>query len=153
MDFIYMHRKKSDAINIIKDFLNMARIRFNLSVRFIRTDGKKTLDNEYARITSGITTERTAPDTPAQNGVAERAGGVLTTHARCLRIAANLPANLWPEIYKAAAYLHNRTSKRHLGWKTPYEALTKQKPSLSHLHAYGCRAYPLNKHILRLEKM
>jgi hypothetical protein len=98
-------------------------------------------------------TERSAPATPAQNGAAERSRGVIVVKARCLCIAANLPANLWPETVKTAGYLNNRTPKRHLGWKTPIEALTEQKPSLSHLHVYGCRAYALDKHIPRLDKL
>jgi hypothetical protein len=80
-------------------------------------------------------------------------GGMIVLRARCLRIAACLPANLWPEIIQAAVYLNNRTPKRQLSWKTPYEALTQSKPNLSHLRIYGCRAYPLNKHIPRSEKL
>jgi hypothetical protein len=70
-----------------------------------------------------------------------------------MRIAAGLPADLWPEIMMTAGYLNNRTPKRTLQWKTPFEALTGQRPQLSHLHPYGCRAYPLNKHIPRSEKL
>ena len=101
----------------------------------------------------GITTERTAPDTPDQNGAAERSGGVILTKARSMRIQASLPANLWPEIIKAAGYLNNRTPKRKLQWKTPIKSLLKRRPKLSHLYAYGYRAYPLNKHILRTQKL
>jgi hypothetical protein len=78
---------------------------------------------------------------------------VIVLRARCLRIAAHLPANLWPEIVQAAVYLNNRTPKHQLSWKTPYEVLTQSKPNLSHLRVYSYRAYPLNKHIPRLEKL
>lgn len=153
MDFVYTHRKKSHAFDVIEEFLKMVKTRYNRTVRFIRTDGERTLGGRYDELTRGITTERSSPDTPEQNGAAERSGGVIIRKARCLRIAANLPANLWPEIVKATGYLNNRTPKRSRGWKTPYEALLEQKPNLAHLHAYGCKAYPLNKDIPRKQKM
>jgi hypothetical protein len=133
----------------------MARNRYGYRTRYFRTDGERTLGGKFNNLIAslGITTERSAPATPAQNGAAERSGGVIVIKARCLRITANLPANLWPETVKTAGYLNNYTPKRHLGWKTPMEALTEQKPSLSHLHVYGCRAYALNKHIPRLDKL
>jgi hypothetical protein len=117
MDFVYIHRKKSDAIDIIEAFLNMIETRYNLSVRFICTDREQTLGNKYTNIVAlrGITTERSVPDTPEQNGVAERSGEVIIIKVRCLCIAANLPASLWPEIFKATAYLNNRMSKRSEG--------------------------------------
>jgi hypothetical protein len=80
-----------------------------------------------------------------------------------MRFGANLPHDLWKEIVNAAAYLHNRTPRESLGWRTPYEVFyshaakrtakmtgTKEpieeaikKPQLSHLRAYGCRAYAM----------
>jgi len=70
-----------------------------------------------------------------------------------MRIEANLPANLWPEIVKAAGYTANRTLVRKLGWKTPFEAVKKQKPRFAHMHVYGCRAYSLDHHIPRKKKL
>ena len=81
-----------------------------------------------------IKPERTAPYAPSQNGGAEHSGRVLTTKARAMRIAANLPADLWPEVIKAAGYLSNWTPVQKLGWKTPFEAVTKVKPHFAHLH-------------------
>jgi hypothetical protein len=36
---------------------------------------------------------------------------------------------------------------------TPLEALIKKRPQLAHLHLYGCRAYPLRRDLLRLNKL
>lgn len=155
MDFVYTHSKKNHALEVIKEFLEMAKTRYSATVRFIRTDGERTLGRDYDAVTkkNGITTERSAPYTPAQNGATERAGGVLTLRARALRIGARLPDELWPEAFKAAGYLNNRTPKRGLEWKTPFEAILKQRPQLSHLYPYGCRAYPLRKNIPRSHKL
>jgi hypothetical protein len=63
----------------------------------------------------GLKAERTAPDTPAQNGGSERSGRVIITKGRTMRIEANLSANLWPEIVKASGYTSNRSLVRKLG--------------------------------------
>jgi hypothetical protein len=155
MDFAHTHSRKLQAVDIVTEFLNLAQNRYGRAIRYFRTDGETSLGSRFRELTAarGITTERSAPATPAQNGAAERSGGVIVSRARCLRIAACLPANLWPEIVQAAVYLNNRAPKRQLSWKTPYEALTQSKPNLSHLRVYGCRAYPLNKHIPRSKKL
>ena len=154
-DFVYTHPRKNDAVAVIREFVNMAKTRYGATVQFIRTDDEPTLGGKYREVLAerGISAERTAPYTPDQNGRTERAGGVLTLRARALRIAGALPSTLWPETYAAAGYLSNRTPKESLEWMTPIEALTKKKPRLTHLHPYGCRAYPLNKVIPRLDKM
>ncbi|ERF70711.1 hypothetical protein EPUS_09493 [Endocarpon pusillum Z07020] len=117
--------------------------------------GERTLRKAYAEVTKKykITIERSAPYTAAQNGNTERAGGVLILRARALRIEAKLPDELWPEAFKTAGYLNNRTPKRGLRWKTPLEAILKKRLQLSHLYPYGCRAYPLRKNILHSYKL
>ncbi len=100
-----------------------------------------------------IKAEHTAPDTPTQNGGSEYSGKVIITKARVMRIKANLPVNMWLEIYKAVRYISNQTPVKKLGWKTPFEAIKKEKPQYAHMHIYGCRAYPLNYHILKKDKL
>ena len=155
MDFVYCHTRKNGALETIMEFLNMAKTRYGKTVKYFRVDGERTLGRDFDRLIAsyGISVEMTAPATPAQNGAAERAGGVLVTKARAMRIGANLPTDLWPEAFMAAGYLNNRTPKRNLQWKTPFEALTGERPQLSHLHPFGCRAYPLNKHIPKTQKL
>ena len=70
-----------------------------------------------------------------------------------MRIKANLPANLWPEIVKAVGYTKNRTLVRKLGWKTLFKAVKKQKPQYVHMHVYRCRAYLLDHHIPKKDKL
>ena len=71
----------------------------------------------------GITLKRLALNTQLQNGPAERSGGVIIQKGRCVRVEAHLPEELWPEVYKAAAYLLNRTPSKGLEWKTPFEKI------------------------------
>lgn len=102
-----------------------------------------------------IQVEPSAPYTQAQNGGAERSGGVIKDKARTMRAGANLPVTLWPEITKAAVYLYNRTPKYDYNWKTPYDrfhtyvahrdgsVIENRKPHQAHLRAYGCKAFAL----------
>lgn len=53
--------------------------------------------------------ETTVPDTPSQNGPSERSGGIIMARARTVRIEAKLPTIIWPELFKTAAYVTNRT--------------------------------------------
>ncbi|KAL6152339.1 hypothetical protein ACJQWK_04811 [Exserohilum turcicum] len=102
----------------------------------------------------GIAVEPSAPDTQAQNGGAERSGGVNKEKARAMRLDANLLWELWPEVTRAAVYLYNRTPNYVNQWKTPYEVffthvsqtngiITPKKPRLAHLKAYGCKAFAI----------
>lgn len=97
---------------------------FNVSVKVIECDNEiymmKPKVNKWLE-TKGITVEPSAPDTQAQNGGAERAVGVTKFKARAMRVGAHLPEKLWPEITRAAVYLHNRTPNSATGWSTPYE--------------------------------
>ncbi|KAJ3454408.1 hypothetical protein MRS44_018302 [Fusarium solani] len=73
-------------------------------------------------------------------------------------LGANLPEDLWPEAWKTAVYLHNRSPQQSNNWKTPFQQLhnwlkdnnrdtgyINQQPDVAHLKAYGCRAYPLTR--------
>ena len=101
--------------------------------------------------------EPSPPYVKELDGAAERSGGVVKDKARAMRRAAKLPAGLWPEIDRAAVYLHNRTPRYIYNWKSPYErfhtylafrdgiVVESRKPQQAHLKAYGCKAYALTK--------
>lgn len=93
----------------------------------------------------GIEFEPSAPRTAAQNGVAERSGGVIVMKARAMLIGAKLLAELWKGVIDASAYLYNRTPRQAQTWKSPFELFYERKPQLAHLKAYGCRAYALTE--------
>ncbi|SLM36577.1 Ribonuclease H-like domain [Lasallia pustulata] len=148
-NMVWTHTSKSDSRRILLDAVTNIKVRFNAQVIFIHTDNETSLDMEFQAELSaqGIMIETSAPDTPAQNGHSERKGGILSTKACTMRVAAGLPTYLWPEIMCAAGYIANRTPMQKHRWKTPYELATGKKPNLQHLKAYGCKAYSLNKEI------
>ena len=83
----------------------------------------------------------TVPDTPEQNGPAEKAGHIISMRARSLIQESNLREGLWPEAMKAAVWIINRTPIKALGYKTPYEMAHKEKPYVGNLFLFGSKAY------------
>lgn len=153
--FAYILASKSQTTDTIYRFITYIDRQFRKKIRYLHSDQESSLGNEFERLLSntGIQWEPSAVDTPAQNGSAERSGGVILTKARTIRINANLPEFLWPEAIKSAVYLLNRTPTKALNWKTPYEMIMNRRPDISHIRIYGCRAYPLKRDIQRTRKL
>jgi hypothetical protein len=79
------------------------------------------------------------PGTPQQNGVAERRNRMLIDMFRNMMSDSTLPKNLWSYALKIANYLLNRVPSKVVQ-KIPFELWTNRKPSLRHLHVWGCPA-------------
>lgn len=156
----------SEIIRCFESLQNYVKCQFSLQICVIHRDNDVSLQKEYQNFITqhGIEDEPTAPYTPAQNGSAERSGGVISTKARTMRLSSSLPEFLWPEIWKTAVFLHNRIphqgSKSNELWKSPMEKLYKwlqenqrnpplMSTDLSFLRAYGCKAYPLTVKALK----
>ncbi|RVW21194.1 Retrovirus-related Pol polyprotein from transposon TNT 1-94 [Vitis vinifera] len=87
----------------------------------------------------GIVPQYTMSGTPSQNGVAERRNRTLKDMVRSMISHSTLPESLWGEAIKTAVYILNRVPSKAVA-KTPYELWTSKKPSIRHLHVWGCPA-------------
>ena len=90
-----------------------------------------------------ITQETGIPYAHHQMGKVERANRTIINTVRTMLIDTKLPQALWPELAKTAVYLRNRSPTKTLP-QTPYEALWKRKPDLSHLRTIGSMMYAYN---------
>ena len=72
------------------------------------------------------------PDTPQQNGVAEKRNRTLLDMVRSMMAQANLPISYWGDALLTAAYILNRVPSKSVP-STSYEVWTGRKPDLSHL--------------------
>ena len=90
----------------------------------------------------------TAPYTSAHNGRVERMHRTLMEKARTMRLYADLPANLWDELYLTASHIHAKTPTRSLKEITPFELWHGRKPDYSYMREIGCKAFVLiqNRH-------
>lgn len=73
--------------------------------------------------------------------------------AKAIRINADLPINLWPEIIAATDYLINKIPMKKHEWKISYQLIIKHSSNLDHLHSFDCKTYSLNKRIPKKHKL
>jgi len=57
---------------------------------------------------------------------------------RSMTSVSNLPTNMWGEALKTAVYVLNRIPSKSVP-KTPFELWNGWKPSLNHVHIWGCQ--------------
>nr|GEZ88010.1 retrovirus-related Pol polyprotein from transposon TNT 1-94 [Tanacetum cinerariifolium] len=79
--------------------------------------------------------------TPEQNGVVKRRNHTLVEAARTMLSALQLPLFFWAEATATTCYTQNRSKIILTHDKTPYHIINDRKPSIKHLHIFGCICY------------
>jgi hypothetical protein len=98
----------------------------------IRTDNAREFKAlEPWALKKGIQIEFTEPDTPQQNGVAERLNRHLLEMTRAILIDADVPKEYWPYAITMANYLRNRAVRVPGTKKTPFEMWMGHPPDMS----------------------
>ncbi|GJT49081.1 retrovirus-related pol polyprotein from transposon TNT 1-94 [Tanacetum coccineum] len=124
-------------------------------VIFVRTDRgteflNKTLNAFFKE--EGIEHQNSTPRTPKQNGVLERRNCTLVEVARMMLSAFKLPLCFWAEVIATACYTQNRSIIILTHEKMAYHIINDRKPSIKHLHIFGCTCY-LTRDSENLDKM
>ena len=102
---------------------------------------------DYCR-DSKIKQEFTVPETPQQNGVAERFNRTLVEMGRSLLIQAKLPKRYWVRALSTAAHIRNVTVTANSNQgKNLFELFTGKSPRRKHLRVFGCTVYVMKKKI------
>ena len=140
-------KTQEELVSVTQEFLAITNDNWGFTTRYIQSDGEKGLSQKWKDLITlrGITFNSSPPDTPDQNGLAERSGGVIIATARKLRIQSRLPHTLWPYIVAHATRLLNRIPVQRKQWQTPFEMVHARKPNLSYLKIIGSLAYVLVK--------
>ena len=137
-------KKKSDLAETVKETLKTLINNHKLKIQKIRCDNagenkmlKELIDNE----SWGVKMEYTAPGTPQQNGVVERAFATLYGRVRAMLNGAQLNDklrhSLWAECANTATDLNNMmiTDGENM---SPHEKLFGNKPKFAHkLRTFG----------------
>ncbi|GJW22489.1 retrovirus-related pol polyprotein from transposon TNT 1-94 [Tanacetum coccineum] len=129
---------------VLKDFLTMIQRNLQAQVITVRTDRgteflNKTLHAYFKE--EGIEHQTSTPRTPEQNGVVERRNRTLVEAARTMLSASKLPLSFWAEAVATACYTQNRSIIISTHEKTAYHIINDRKPSIKHLHIFGCTCY------------
>ncbi|GKF44041.1 retrovirus-related pol polyprotein from transposon TNT 1-94 [Tanacetum coccineum] len=87
-----------------------------------------------------------------QNEIVERRNRTLVEAARTMLSASKLPLFFWAEAIATACYTQNRSIITLTHEKTAYHIINDRKPSIKHLHIFGCTCY-LTRDGENLDKM
>jgi hypothetical protein len=113
-------------------------------VKGVCTDGgseytSKTF-TEYLK-SEGRIKEMTTPCSLQSNGVVERANDTIMKRVQYVLDDAGYLQKNWAFAVSVAVCVKNRTPKRSVVGKSPYEAWHGRKPSLKSLRMFGCLAF------------
>jgi hypothetical protein len=138
---LYLLKSREEAPQRFIDFCSAAETSLQQKITILRVDNAPELTRgklaEFCNA-QGITYEKTVPDSPNQNGVAERCNLTLASMVRALLIDSDLSAWFWPFAIQTAIHLKNRVPHSSLPpHVTPFELWHNYKPNLSHLCPFG----------------
>lgn len=150
--YLYLIHEKSESLDTFKSYKAEVENQLGKKIKCVRSDRGGEYYGRYdgsgvqrpgpfANFLEecGIVPQYTMPGTPSMNGVAERRNRTLLDMVRSMISHSTLPESFWGEALKTAVYLLNRVPTKAVA-KTPYEMWTGRKPSLKHLHVWGCPA-------------
>ena len=140
-------KSKDQTLGYFKHFVTEVEAQMGLKIHFFRSDrGGEFMGKEFDTflVDKGIIRKMSAPDTPQQNGLAERMNQTIWSGVRALLHHSGMKNGFWVEALTVAVHVVNRSPHKLLEWRTPYEALTGRVPDVSHFRVFGCRAWVHN---------
>ena len=144
MTWAYLMQHKDEVFKCFQNFYSYVKTQFNVQVQMLRTDnGIEYINKGFSNFLSehGILHQTSCPDTPPQNGVAERKNRHILEVARSLMFTMNVPKFLWSEAVMTATYLINRMPSRVMGMKSPCEMLMGENTFLVPPKVFGCTCF------------
>jgi transposase InsO family protein len=142
--WVYFLREKGEASEKIKEWKAAVELETGDQLKVFRTDnGGEFTSKEFEHFltAAGIKHQTTAPYTPQQNGVVERANRTHVERMRAMLTTGRVPKTFWTAAIHTSVYVGNRSATRALKDKTPYESYYHKKPSLGYFRTFGCFAY------------
>jgi hypothetical protein len=143
---VYPIKKKSDALEIFKEYLAEAERQSGNKLKILRTDGGgEYFSSDFIKYLkdAGIVHEKTNPHTPQENGVAERVNRTLVTMTIAMleSVKSLVGHTAWPYALRHATRIKNVIPHSSLpDGVSPYELWTGNKPSVSTIRTFGCKA-------------
>ncbi|CAH9134641.1 unnamed protein product, partial [Cuscuta epithymum] len=143
--WLYPMRHKSEVVRHFQIFKTMFENLLNSKIKIFQSDGGGEFDNYGMRdifLQNGILFRKSCPDTPEQNGVAERKHRHLLELARIMLFEAKMPAIFWVDAVFTATYIINRLSTPNLNGATPFEKLFHHSLDYYSMRIFGCACFP-----------
>ena len=149
-------RTKDAALPATKQFIAMVETQYQARVQKWKSDaGGEYTSKAFKELLKdrGIEILQSVPHAHQQNGCAERIIRTLMEKAESMRLQACLPQSYWEFAIEHATHVYNQTPMRRLEWRTPYEWMTGEKPTLRYLRVFGSGAYVFIPSEVRQSKM
>ncbi|KAK8931024.1 hypothetical protein KSP39_PZI016079 [Platanthera zijinensis] len=145
MTWVYLMKNRSELLSIFQHLWNEIFTQFSVRLKCLRTDnGREYMSQSMSSFLSdkGIIHQTSCPDTPQQNGVAERKNRHLLEVTRAILHHKQVPKHFWGDAVLTAAYLINHLPTHILQGETPYHILYPDHsgPPLS-FKVFGCVCY------------
>ena len=142
--WVYFLEHKSEAFSKFIQFKHDVEKEFKLKIKCLRTDnGGEFLSNDFMEYCKehGIQRQLTCPETPQQNGVAERKLAHLTSVCLSWMHARSLPRELWASAFQTACHVVNRLPPWPGTESSPFELIYHRKPNVSYFRIFGSICY------------
>jgi hypothetical protein len=141
---VYLLKSKGKVFEKFKQYKALVDNEIGHKIKVLRSDNggefvSKKFDTFLAEC--GIQRQTSAPYSPQQNVVAKRANRSIMECARKMIFAQGLELEFCGEAVNTTVYIKNRCPTKALDSKTPQEAWSGRKPDVSHLRAFGCKAF------------
>ncbi|KAM7465035.1 hypothetical protein LguiB_012597 [Lonicera macranthoides] len=142
----YLLHSRSDFLKVYIEFATMIKTQFSKNIKIFRSDsGGEYLSNHFLEFlkSQGTLPQLSCPDTPQQNGVAERKHRHLVETARTLLLSSSVPSVFWGEAIHTSTFLINRIPSVVTSGVSPFERLYGTTPNYSELRTFGSTCFVL----------
>src|SRR5712671_19873 len=142
---VYYLRSKDQFVTALKQFLSWAETQTSDKMRALHSDRGGEYIAGYIKdilVQRGIEHHLTMPNSPQQNGKAERFNCTIMDKAMSMLHNAGLTYGFWEHAVCTATHIYNRSPIRSLKWRTPHEIWSGgHTPDVSYFRVFGCKAY------------
>jgi transposase InsO family protein len=141
---VYFMKEKSETLSRFKEFKEKVESDVDKKIQCLRTDnGREYVSHEFDTYLKKhkIRRQLTCPNTPQQNGVAERKNRHIAETCRSMLHTMNVPWKFWAECMRTAVHIINRLPQEKMGYVSPFQKLWKMKPTIRHFRIFGCVCY------------
>jgi hypothetical protein len=138
---LYLMKSRDEAYQHFVTFRSVSEKFCNQTISILRVDNAPELVKgkleSYCK-SEGISYEKTVPDSPSQNGVAERCNLTLASMVRAMLLDANLSNWFWPFAIQTAVHIKNCVPHSNLPVNTtPFQYWHGHKPNVSYMRLFG----------------
>ena len=133
--WVYFLKSKDQMLKTFRTFKTMVENLTAKRIKFFHLDcGREFTSKDFDEFLAkeGVIRETSAPKTPQQNGIAERMNQMLLGGARAMLEHSGMTKGFWAEALGTTVHIANRSPRKGLGWRTPFELLFGRIPDVSY---------------------